>query len=631
MSDYIRRAHLVSPSGVGAITVLKGGTSVICAGIDHWFSRLDRQDPNESVDLREFEVDEPRLRRLLSVDHFYMPPDYRIPSKGSDNNKNVSLRIQFLRFPRWSVCNSCHEMREIGSGVRGTQYCDRCKKERGRGRRIHQVRFAAVCEGGHLQDFPWREWAHKTAAPACTKKLSLSGGVGASLAAISVSCECGRRRNLSDIMTADASGETELTRSLDEAGTLFTCSGKRPWLGDHASETCSRHLRGTLINASNLYFASVESSIFLPPVAGPSVPIALLDFLAAPMQASIIATLKSFDGLSPQSLRKRWGKELSAFSDADVEAAIAGAAPGGESVKAQEPEDPVDFRHQEYVVLQSHQSREQLEVKVVDGSEYTGLIKGQPFSHFFSTVSLVERLRETRALYGFTRVKPENKSSREQRKTQLRLKPPPPSLDWLPAYAVYGEGIFLTLNEASLANWEAKALPSRSRSDLLGAAYKDLSDRGWGAQTQLSDRFLLVHTLAHLLINRLTFDCGYSSASLKERLYVSSEKARPMAGLLIYTAAGDVDGTMGGLVRMGRPGSLEAVVRRALESADWCSADPVCMEMGQAGGQGPDSCNLAACHACALVPETACEQFNRFLDRGVVVGVPSQNSPGFFR
>jgi hypothetical protein len=103
-----------------------------------------------------------------------------------------------------------------------------------------------------------------------------------------------------------------------------------------------------------------------------------------------------------------------------------------------------------------------------------------------------------------------------------------------------------------------------------------------------------------------------------------------MGGVLIYTAAGDAEGTLGGLVRMGEPGYLEPVIRRALETAQWCSADPVCMEMGIGSGQGPDSCNLAACHSCALVPETACEQFNRFLDRASVIGDLTDSSIGFF-
>jgi len=99
---------------------------------------------------------------------------------------------------------------------------------------------------------------------------------------------------------------------------------------------------------------------------------------------------------------------------------------------------------------------------------------------------------------------------------------------------------------------------------------------------------------------------------------------------LIYTAAGDSEGTMGGLVSMGTRGNLEPVVQKALDKARWCSADPVCMEMGAGGGQGPDSCNLAACHNCALVPETACEEFNRFLDRALVIGDLHKKNLGFF-
>jgi len=100
-----------------------------------------------------------------------------------------------------------------------------------------------------------------------------------------------------------------------------------------------------------------------------------------------------------------------------------------------------------------------------------------------------------------------------------------------------------------------------------------------------------------------------------------------MAGILIYTAAGDSEGTMGGLVKMGSPIELDRVVSRAIEKAKWCSVDPVCIE---SKGQGPDSCNLAACHSCALIPETSCEEQNRLLDRGVLIGTLENPKSGFF-
>ena len=118
--------------------------------------------------------------------------------------------------------------------------------------------------------------------------------------------------------------------------------------------------------------------------------------------------------------------------------------------------------------------------------------------------------------------------------------------------------------------------------------------------------------LRHLLIARLSFEAGYGMSSIRERIYSSPKGSEHrMGGMLLYTAAGDADGTLGGLVGLGRSGMLERVVAGALEDARWCGSDPICME---SRGQGPDSLNLAACHACALLPETSCEFQNRTLE-----------------
>jgi Domain of unknown function (DUF1998) len=204
-----------------------------------------------------------------------------------------------------------------------------------------------------------------------------------------------------------------------------------------------------------------------------------------------------------------------------------------------------------------------------------------------------------------------------------------PAESWLPAYLVFGEGLFFEFREALISEWEQRP-DVIARVSGLDARYRTLQRNRRQPIEAIVPRFVLLHTLAHLLMNRLTFECGYSSAALRERLFVSANPKAPMAGILIYTAAGDAEGTLGGLVRMGQPGYLEPLFRRALEAASWCSADPVCLEMGQRGGQGPDSCNLAACHGCALVPETACERFNRFLDRACVIGDIEKPQLGFF-
>jgi hypothetical protein len=130
--------------------------------------------------------------------------------------------------------------------------------------------------------------------------------------------------------------------------------------------------------------------------------------------------------------------------------------------------------------------------------------------------------------------------------------------------------------------------------------------------------YLLIHTFAHLIINQLSYECGYGSSSIRERIYCEKTGNKlGMNGVLIYTASGDSEGSLGGLVRQGKPGRLEDTIVHAIQNAEWCASDPICI---QSLGQGPESCNLAACHNCALLPETCCENGNRLLDRGVIIG-----------
>jgi hypothetical protein len=329
--------------------------------------------------------------------------------------------------------------------------------------------------------------------------------------------------------------------------------------------------------------------------------------------------------VSPSQLKAKFPEMLSLYSDDQIREGLKVILSGDQAVKTiKVPGDDVEtaFRREEYEVLRNSRDEKQLLIRTNELSEYESIAKD-----YFSRVNLVSKLRETRALAGFSRIVPENNDGLERRKAMMRRNILPPSQSWLPAYIVYGEGIFLEFDEVRLRDWESQPAVASRVSD-LDKRYRKQEPKG--IPVAVSPRLLLLHTLAHLLMNRLIFECGYGSASLCERLYVSDSQASPMAGILLYTAAGDAEGTMGGLVRMGKKGLLEPMLRRALEGAGWCSADPVCMEMALRGGQGPDSCNLAACHSCALVPETACELFNRFLDRGVVVGDLSNREIGYF-
>ena len=240
---------------------------------------------------------------------------------------------------------------------------------------------------------------------------------------------------------------------------------------------------------------------------------------------------------------------------------------------------------------------------------------------FFKSISLVPRLKETRALVGFSRLTPQDMSIEESKKT-LRLG----NLNWLPAIEVYGEGIFFEFNEEKLKSW-AEDPEIQRRALSMGEAYKASFFRRW-ERGNLRPEYVLIHTFAHVFINQLSYECGYGSSSIRERIYCEqNDNQFNMNGVLIYTASGDSEGSLGGLVRQGEQGRLEDTIISALKNALWCSSDPVCI---QSLGQGPDSCNLAACHNCAILPETCCETGNRLLDRGMLIGTIDNPDIGYF-
>ena len=238
------------------------------------------------------------------------------------------------------------------------------------------------------------------------------------------------------------------------------------------------------------------------------------------------------------------------------------------------------------------------------------------------SISLIDKVRVVNALVGFSRITPVVNSDDSGFVSVKK-----DSTRWYPAYQVRGEGIFIELNQDDIEHWVQDNPRIRERAERLNFNYCE-SFIGKNHPRTISPKFIMLHTLAHLLITQLSFECGYSVASLSERLYCAEESdGKKMAGILIYTASGDSEGTLGGLVRQGRPDAFPRIFRKAVYTAKTCSNDPVCI---MSKGQGRDSLNLAACHACALLPETCCEERNSFLDRGMIAGTFEERNIGFF-
>jgi len=626
----MRRAQLVTPFGVGAMSVLVNGTSVITAGLDHWY----KADGQSALAMEEYQEHDWRLESRLKVSEFRLPPDYRRSSIGSDP-RNIELTVPVLRFPRWSFCIYCKRLELSKLTMKTLVECpDKEHADKRYKPKMSQVPFVTICTRGHLDDFPFDKWVHHSVSPTCRGTLRLASRGGGGLEGQVVTCDaCKKERSLRGVTEArfkDGEEHTNLSDQLASPGQPFLCRGARPWLAQ-LDGVCDQPIRGALRAAGNVYFPKVESSIYLPRREG-AISEEVHQFLELPAVRSTFSTLfhSSPDGVSGGRLRTLLERNvpLELFARITDDELLAAYQEQFDIEGDEQAETPVDaesltsediWRHPEYMMIRETPKGDFL--AATDPGLHTDLT-----SHL-SRVRSVDTLRETRALRGFTRVR-DGELKLSEGKAMLRRTRLTPAQDWLPAYVVKGEGIYFEFSGEKLAAWEERAdVQARARliTDQYGAV---ASQRGLRVRT-ISPRLVLLHTLSHLLINELIFFCGYSSASLRERLYVSESAERNMAGALIYTAAGDSEGTMGGLVRMARPENLRQIFASALAGARWCSTDPVCMDAGE-NGQGPDSCNLAACHACALLPETSCEEFNRFLDRALVIGTLDDPVLGYF-
>ena len=474
-------------------------------------------------------------------------------------------------------------------------------------------RFVVVCPEGHIDDFPIAEWTHSgeqntayTYNPDTCKIRRSTGGSSANLSGVYYTCTCGAKRSLAG---ATAKG------ALAKIG--YRCRCSRPWLGISEDELCHvdpQYVKVVLRGATNVWFADTRSSIHIPTQNDAE-------------NSTIAGVLRdNFDSVNSSRVNGEINRTLTNFlaiqyhvdKERLYQAFVDEANHRAGIVETTEDMTEDEYRLEEYKVLVKTSGNDVEDFHSINYpiQNYSPLIR-----KYFKSISLVPKLRETRAFVGFSRLDAPNKRISESKK-ELRLG----NEEWLPAIEVYGEGIFFEFNEEKLTEWANKS-NVKKRIDILNRSYH-AAKFGTNDSGELRPEFVLIHTFAHLIINQLSFNCGYGSSSIRERIYCEKTSNNlNMYGVLLYTASGDSEGSLGGLVRQGETGRIEDTIISAMENASWCTSDPVCI---QSVGQGPESLNLAACHNCTLLPETCCEVGNRLLDRGTVVGTLEDKKIGFF-
>ena len=560
----VRRSQLITTYGVGSVVAV-GDESVMVAGLDLW--------PKDDINLHEA-----RLEEELHVAGFRLP---RATESGAD--------VPVVRFPTWASCPGCHRLDHLSrfSGVHQHK-CNKCAVP------LVPSRFVVACRRGHIDDFPYLAWVHGGSPPnSRSHNLELeTTGTSASLRDILVKCSCKAERDM-----GESFGRSALRG-------IVRCGGRRPWLLDHDPSPCPEMPRTFQRGGSNVWFPVPRSAISIPPWSDEA-------FKLIESHWTFIRTVPA-DALQSVLVSYLKDKNVQFSIEKMVEVVL------DRRRREQEPRefDQEAVRFQEFEALLHGASEGSAEDQFVcEPADGLGDATGQ----WFDRVMTVKRLREVRALQSFTRVLPSSSDDPREYRAPLSAH----TLDWLPAVEVLGEGVFLQLNKSRLADWETKASVIK-RAAVVDARYIAKCERaGTQPNKTISPRLLLIHTLAHVMIDQWSLDCGYPAASLRERLFVSDR----MAGLMIYTATSDSAGSLGGVVGQASPELLDGSLLDAMDRASWCSADPVCHE---AEAQGTESLNLAACHACVLLPEVSCEEMNQLLDRGLLIGTPEEPDMGYF-
>lgn len=596
----LRPSQLLHTYGVGAVTDLPN-LSTMVLGLDHW-------DLVQAGPLTEDRLLAAVRRRLgPQVTTLRTPPHLQETADPYGDWTRVGVPVAL--FPRWLRCSreQCNQLSPASSGLfeleehyfrpENTRYVHSCF---GTGRRrptAVPARFLIACPDGHMDDFPWQYFVHRGGQPApdCTLTLVERGTTGEA-ANIFVRCSCG------DTNTSRSMAEAMGRRGEQE---LPACRGHHPHLGTF--ESCSEPVRTIALGATNSWFASQLRVFSLPRAEEPLTQAvrehwASLEVLAAiPADAAkvLLPTQACWPELEPYGVEAVW----KAVTDEATAASTAAPTQSGTG-----DDEEFDLATPEWTAFTAAHRFEL--------PDFTTEPVQAPAnaSDWLERVVLVHRLREVSALTGFTRIDapewlPQEDDSSTKAAPLTREAP-----SWVPCAELRGEGVFLSFKEDRLAAWEKRPEVIAREKTLKAAHVTWCLARGIEPQWP-GIRYVLLHTIAHVLIRGFALECGYGASGIAERVYARSGKS-PMAGILLYTAAPDSEGTLGGLVSLGRQNRLGPVIEQAVEEARLCSSDPMCAEHdprvhGRLHG--------AACHACLFAAETSCERGNHYLDRALLV------------
>lgn len=589
----IRQSQLITSFGPGAMLDLPNH-SVLVGGLDSWTGVGEEIPEPRLVD---------KLKRLLDLQTlklFSPPPDPEDPTAPKTG-------ITAWQFPEWFITQDVDQSQSSGTvrsrmlvhrkSLTSGKYIDLDKKKRS----VVPVRFVRACRAGHIGDIDWYAFVHE-GDKECRRQLWIDErGTSGDLAEVYVRCECKDERNMAQATDMRALGN---------------CNGNRPWLGPFEKEKCGEPNRLLIRTASNAYFPQSMSVISLPDRDEDikEAVDAVWDFLEE---------VEDIEQLKYERKKGKVKKALEGISDeeafAEIRARGAGFLQPDKSVKQVELETLIA-------------SKDELGDDKPDGTFFARMLPREnwdrPWMDCVERVVLVHRLREVIAQVGFTRFEAASPDIEGELEMGVKRASLAREVSWLPAVENKGEGIFLQFRKEAVEAWAI-------RDDVMGRGSRLASGFDcWKEERPHSKRkppnpllpYFMLHSFSHLLITTMSLECGYPASSIRERVYSIPNVGY---GVLLFTGTSDAEGTLGGLVQVGR--RIQEHVYAALELGQLCSNDPVCAQHDPPNPHERRFLHGAACHGCLLIAETSCEQHNEFLDRALVVPTVDNLGVEFFQ
>ena len=603
----IRQSQLITTFGPGAMVDLPHH-SVVIGGLEEW-----------SLGAGKRRISEDRL--VAKIQELLKCPTVQLfaPPAESDDPRAVPTGITAWLFPEWFIAQPAGRRSSRRPLVHqaglvayrgGWRYEDPASGGRWP---VVPIRFVQGCINGHLSDIDWIRFVHEDSKSDCRRPLWVEErGTSGDIRDVYILCECGAVKS----MSAAAVRGTEV---------LGFCRGARPWLGNDAWEKCggpegkAQPNRLLLRNASDAYFSQVLRVISIPDAD------ANLRLAVDKVYDDFLSGVGSIDELRYERKKAKVAAALDGFDEAAVFADLQ-----RRQGKAQPPERKIKQAEIETLMA----SADEIGSDVPDGVEFFArrMVLPAPRPKVLDAIDrvvLVHRLREVMALVGFTRFEAEMPDIDGELSLDVRRAALARELSWLPAVENRGEGFFIAFKKTAIDEWLARPAV-KAREQQLRDGFS-----AWVARRKTAKDdpklvfpglpYVLLHSLAHLLISSVSLECGYSSSSIRERIYVGDTGY----GILLYTGTPDAEGTLGGLVQVAR--RIDKHLESALDLARLCSSDPVCAQHSPSDPHEERFLNGAACHGCLLIAEPSCERRNEFLDRALVVATVDATGAELFR